>query len=140
MVLSSRIVLVLSQTRGGDVAFVVGGLGCVRSHGADVNFSINASQGVHSISPYIYGANQFNTSTPPVNLGLQRLGGNRWTGYNWETNYSNAGVDYFHNSDLYLTNGQVRPAGGAVLPALQAAATQGNALSNHGADRRLCCR
>ena len=94
----------------------------------DVNFSINAAQGVHSISPYIYGANQFNTSTPPVNLGLQRLGGNRWTGYNWETNYSNAGTDYLNNSDLYLTNGQVLPPGGAITPALQAAATRGNAL------------
>ena len=88
--------------------------GLRRISGADVNFSINASQGVHSISPYIYGTNQFNTSTPPVNLGLQRLGGNRWTGYNWETNYSNAGTDYLNNSDLYLTNGQVLPAGGAL--------------------------
>src|SRR5262245_42615441 len=68
--------------------------------GADVNFSINAAQNVHTISPYIYGVNQFNGPNAPVNLGLERLGGNRWTGYNWETNYSNAGSDYIHNSDL----------------------------------------
>jgi glycosyl hydrolase family 44 len=103
-------------------------LGGSAARGADVNFSINSTVGVHSISPYIYGANQFNTSIPPVNLGLQRLGGNRWTGYNWETNYSNAGTDYLNHSDLYLTNGQVLPPGGAITPALQAAATRGNAL------------
>src|SRR5262245_35710632 len=67
---------------------------CFRTLAADVTFSINSAQGVHSISPYIYGTNQFNGSTPPVNLGLERLGGNRWTGYNWETNFSNAGTDY----------------------------------------------
>src|SRR4051812_684332 len=104
------------------------GLCCLPTRGADVTFSINTTQGVHSISRYIYGTNQFNGSTAPVNLGLQRLGGNRWTGYNWETNYSNAGSDYLHNSDLYLTNGQVLPPGGAITPALQAAATRGNAL------------
>jgi mannan endo-1,4-beta-mannosidase len=129
MVLPSQLVLLLRASVPATVALLLAGLGCSESRGADVNFSINASQGIHSISPYIYGTNQFNTSTPPVNLGLQRLGGNRWTGYNWETNYSNAGTDYLNNSDLYLTNGQVRPAGGAVLPPMQAAATQGYALS-----------
>src|SRR4051794_18709485 len=129
MVLASQLALLLRTRLLVRVAVLLSGLVCVASRGADVNFSINASQGVHSISPYIYGTNQFNTSTPPVNLGLQRLGGNRWTGYNWETNYSNAGTDYLNNSDLYLTNGQVGPAGGAITPALQAAASQGYALS-----------
>src|SRR4051812_12432918 len=104
------------------------GLCCLPTRGADVTFSVNTSQDVHSISPFIYGANQFNTSTAPVNLGLQRLGGNRWTGYNWETNYSNAGSDYLHNSDLYLTNGQIPPPGGAITPGLQTAAPRGNPL------------
>ena len=111
------------------VAFVCGSWCCVGARGADVNFSINAAQGVHSISPYIYGANQFNTSTPPVNLGMQRLGGNRWTGYNWENNYSNAGVDFQNYSDLYLTNYQVKPPGGAITPALQTAAARGYPLA-----------
>lgn len=109
------------------LAFILGHNGSV-AHGADVSFSINAAQNVHSISPYIYGTNQFNGPNAPVNLGLQRLGGNRWTGYNWETNYSNAGSDYIHNNDLYLTDGDVLPPGGAIAPALQAAATRGNAL------------
>ena len=95
--------------------------------GASVTLLMNSTTGVRRLA-YIYGTNQFNGSTAPVNLGLQRLGGNRWTGYNWETNYSNAGSDYIHNNDLYLTDGQVLPPGGAITPALQAAATQGNAL------------
>jgi hypothetical protein len=107
---------------------IILGASVFNAYAADVNFSINTGQNVHAISPYIYGTNQFNGSTAPVNLGLQRLGGNRWTGYNWETNYSNAGSDYIHNSDLYLTKGQVLPPGGAITPALQAAATRGNAL------------
>jgi hypothetical protein len=105
------------------------GLCCFQTVSADVTFSINSTQSVHSISPYIYGVNQFNGSTPPVNLGLERLGGNRWTGYNWETNYSNAGTDYINHSDLYLTNGQVLPPGGAVAPAISQAAANGYALS-----------
>ena len=37
------------------------------------------------------------------NLTINRLGGNRWTAYNWENNASNAGSDYNHQSDNYLT-------------------------------------
>lgn len=32
-----------------------------------------------------------------------RIGGNRLTGYNWENNASNAGSDYYQESDDYLT-------------------------------------
>ncbi len=63
------------------------------------------------ISPYIYGVNY------PDNwiydwlqewrhyhqgFTLARLGGNRFTAYNWETNASNAGHDYFFENDDYL--------------------------------------
>lgn len=36
---------------------------------------------------------------------MDRAGGNRWTAYNWENNYSNAGSDYgpYHN-DTYLSS------------------------------------
>ena len=67
MVFLSRIVFLVRAIVPATVVFVVGGLSCIESSRADVNFSVNATQGVHSISPYIYGANQFNTSTPPVN-------------------------------------------------------------------------
>jgi hypothetical protein len=53
------------------------------------------------ISPYIYGANDWcNPSDIP--LTSSRSGGNRLTAYNWETNASNAGSDYLHNSDNYM--------------------------------------
>jgi hypothetical protein len=37
-----------------------------------------------------------------LNLTLARLGGNRWTAYNWKTNASNAGNDYRFSNDNYL--------------------------------------
>jgi len=64
-----------------------------------ITVNVDTSQDRAAISPYIYGAND--------DLGLdlltfRRLGGNRMTGYNWETNASNAGVDWYHQSDNYL--------------------------------------
>jgi hypothetical protein len=60
-------------------------------------FSVHPSLPRKDISPYIYGTNElYNRAT------AQRLGGNRMTGYNWENNASNAGVDWLHNSDDYL--------------------------------------
>ncbi len=61
-----------------------------------------------AISPYIYGVNSdfrteeylYAASAP----GSARQGGNRFSGYNWETNFSNAGADYYHNSDQYLVD------------------------------------
>ena len=53
------------------------------------------------ISPFIYGANEWCNPTD-VPLTAARWGGNRQTGYNWETNASSAGADYIHNSDNYL--------------------------------------
>lgn len=54
------------------------------------------------ISPYIYGTNA-QSPDRDENITARRIGGNRWTGYNWENNASNAGVDYLHQSDNYLT-------------------------------------
>lgn len=63
------------------------------------------------ISPYIYGVNYPNNwiyewfkEWQQFNYGytLARMGGNRLTAYNWETNASNAGADYFHENDDYL--------------------------------------
>jgi hypothetical protein len=96
---------------------------------ADVRFTINASSGGTPISPYIYGMNHFAGSslTNPVNL--DRLGGNRWTGYNWETNYSNAGNDFQHFSDNFLVGFQSNtPPGEAVRRSLVSAAASDRAL------------
>ena len=71
--------------------------------GVDVTITLTPST-THAISPYIYGLNFYNgvTNAPPL-LTLDRAGGNRWTAYNWENNFSNAGSDYLYESDNYLS-------------------------------------
>lgn len=58
------------------------------------------------ISPLIYGVNNFSDATVynRVTTTAVRQGGNRMSGYNWETNYSNAGSDWHHSSDTYLSS------------------------------------
>lgn len=91
---------------------------------AAIQFSIDSAQDVKSISPYIYGSN----SSAIANRTLDRAGGNRWTGYNWETNASNAGADYYHHSDYFLTGGQAGlPPGAAVSGMIEGAAANGRA-------------
>jgi hypothetical protein len=95
----------------------------------DVAFSVDSGQNVRAISPFIYGMNFFAGSTLTNPVTVDRLGGNRWSGYNWETNASNAGSDYFHYSDNYLVNFQSNtPPGEAVRPSLVAAAENNRAL------------
>ncbi len=74
---------------------------------ATVTVTVTPSS-THFISPYIYGVNSANVSTVypagtasalPNDLAFDRLGGNRLTAYNWETNASNAGSDYRYEND-----------------------------------------
>lgn len=72
----------------------------------NINISINTEEEVRKISPYIYGVNYDfldNEGDIPEVATACRLGGNRFTGYNWENNASNAGNDWMHYSDNYLT-------------------------------------
>lgn len=55
------------------------------------------------ISPYIFGIND-GADLNTVHPKSIRLGGNRMTAYNWETNKSNAGSDWHNSSDDYLIN------------------------------------
>lgn len=57
-----------------------------------------------SISPYIYGVNEYSNADNLRNLKLQsvRQGGNRYSAYNWENNYSNAGSDWIYSSDTNI--------------------------------------
>ena len=64
----------------------------------DVILSIDAVNDRHTIPAEVYGANELGVSGTTVN----RHGGNRHTGLNWENNASNAGSDYIHHSDSYL--------------------------------------
>ena len=90
---------------------------------SQVNFAIDSTQDVHPISRFIYGLNGWNPAQRPANLTLSRSGGNRMTAYNWETNDSNAGADWFNQNDDFLGGGTT--PNGAVAPGLVAARTAG---------------
>ena len=79
----------------------------------DVNFTIKAGQNVKTISQWIYGMNGTSLNSA---LTSYRLGGNRWTAYNWETNASNAGKDYKYENDNYLGSSSTPSA--AISPTL----------------------
>ncbi|HNX04341.1 MAG TPA: glycoside hydrolase family 44 protein [Opitutales bacterium] len=83
-------------------AFVCAGAG---SAGA-VDFTVDLSIAPTPISPLVYGLNDFSrdTTSDSTNYTLERLGGNRLTGYNWENNASNAGSDWYHHSDNNLVS------------------------------------
>jgi hypothetical protein len=93
---------------------------------SSVTFTIDSGEARHAISPYIYGANQVSWADRSRGLRLGRLGGNRWTAYNWETNASNAGADYQHQNDGYLGGGDV--PGEAVRPHVAAALAAGASM------------
>ncbi len=68
----------------------------------NVQFTVDTSLDTGRISPFIYGSNG-HSDDRDENIAARRFGGNRLTGYNWENNASNAGSDYIHHSDNYLT-------------------------------------
>ncbi|MBI3474211.1 MAG: fibronectin type III domain-containing protein [Acidobacteria bacterium] len=72
--------------------------------GVNVTVTVDPTQ-TKPVSPYIYGLNFYTgiTGAPP-HLTLDRAGGNRWTAYNWETNASNAGSDFFYQNDNFLSS------------------------------------
>ncbi len=70
---------------------------------ADISFEVRADTDQRSINPLIYGINGGgDLDGSQRGVTLLRSGGNRMTAYNWETNASNAGSDYFHQNDNYL--------------------------------------
>jgi hypothetical protein len=93
--------------------------------GANVQFEVRSDQGRLAISRLIYGINTDDFSNPRIrNLTFNRGGGgNRITAYNWETNASNAGADYFHQNDGYLSASDV--PGAAFTPIIQKTLDQG---------------
>ena len=87
----------------------------------DVHFTINSTQNVKPISPWIYGMNFAPNGTP---VTADRIGGNRSTAYNWETNASNGGSDWYFEND----GSSNTPPGAAILPTLQADAAAHRSL------------
>ncbi|MCQ2592238.1 MAG: glycoside hydrolase family 44 protein [Treponema sp.] len=69
--------------------------------GKKVTVDVDFSAPTKAISPYIFGVND-GADLKKVQPKSVRLGGNRMTAYNWETNKSNAGSDWHHSSDDYL--------------------------------------
>jgi hypothetical protein len=92
--------------------------------GGAIQFSINSGQNVKPISRWIYGTNF--ASVP--NATLNRIGGNRLTGYNWENNASNAGADWYHHSDYGMATGPNDPPGYPFRGPIQSAASNGRAV------------
>src|SRR5688572_20471291 len=89
-----------------------------------VRITIDSTKDRVAISPYIYGVNQHAKRAPA--RPLTRIGGNRWTAYNWETNASNAGADWHHQSDDFLSKSE--QPGEAVRVNLDAAAKNRQAI------------
>jgi hypothetical protein len=91
-----------------------------------VRFTVDSGAARRPISPYIYGVNQADWGGRTRAMRLGRLGGNRWTAYNWETNASNAGSDFRHQNDNFLGGGDL--AGEAVRPYVAQARAAGAAV------------
>ncbi|HUZ27953.1 MAG TPA: glycoside hydrolase family 44 protein [Solirubrobacteraceae bacterium] len=112
-VVAAALILALTASSGADGS-------------ASVTFTIDPSAGRQTISPLIYGINgdatssgsSFSADAPATAPTVVRLGGNRWTAYNWTNGYSNAGADYCYENDNYL-DGSASP-GGAVQGTVEA--------------------
>ena len=77
-----------------------------------MNVTVDLKGDKKTISPLIYGVNDFGSTGNYRNTKVNavRQGGNRYTGYNWETNWSNAGEDWQHSSDTHLGDEKNGPA------------------------------
>lgn len=73
---------------------------------ADVTITVDPTK-TKPISPWIYGINSYPGVPNPPHFTIDRMGGNRWTAYNWENNASNAGSDFHYQSDNYLSSSSV---------------------------------
>jgi hypothetical protein len=109
----------------------VGGTGNVGEAGGEsgtggavdqtVSFVVHTAQGVHPISPLIYGVNpgDISCADPGARFTLCRGGDVRWSTYNWETNASNEGDLLCSQNDGSLGGGDA-PAGAVIDRVTQA--------------------
>lgn len=99
--------MILKKTLCGAVAaltVIASGQAVVFAESADTSpakVTVTPSERLKSISPYIYGVN-FEADLNTVAPKSIRMGGNRMSAYNWETNMSNAGSDWRNASDMYV--------------------------------------
>jgi hypothetical protein len=92
---------------------------------ARVHFHIDLEKNVQPISPFIYGVNQ-KLEGALSHATLRRVGGNRYSAFNWVNNASNAGSDFHYQNDGFLGGGD--EPGGALLEAMQNTAAANAAL------------
>jgi hypothetical protein len=93
--------------------------------GANVSIMIDAKASVHEISPLIYGVAAFDnvgSVLSALNSPINRHGGNATSAYNWKTNASGRGQDWYFESVGDDSNGT---AAGAVSNLVQANRTAG---------------
>lgn len=85
-----------------------------------ISVTIRSDEERRAISPFIYGSNFADFAHPRQrHLTLTRSGGNRMTAYNWENNASNAGSDWHHQNDGYISDSNTPGVG--VTPAIDSA-------------------
>jgi hypothetical protein len=90
----------------------------------DVTIAVDTSRNRRAISRYVYGANGSSASLPPGTTFV-RGGGNRWTAYNWASNYSNAGSDFGpYSNDTFMGSPSNGP-GFAAAPLIADARARG---------------
>lgn len=88
------------------------------SQNRNITFNINTASERMIVSPFIYGVNEFNldqTIKPELNITTRRLGGNRFSTYNWENNASSSPVcandDYLSNTAYSIPAGMHNQSG-----------------------------
>jgi len=86
-----------------------------------VTYNVNTEGAKTPISKYVYGSN-WGSGT---DYTIRRSGGNRLTAYNWETNNSNAGADWWWNNDNYMSSSTI--PGKAITDFHNQALSQGQA-------------
>jgi hypothetical protein len=85
---------------------------------ADVTLTIDTAASRKAISPYVYGYNASRLADAPPGTTYLRIGGNRWTAYNWTNNWSNAGSDWGpYANDTFMGTAAQGP-GAAILPTI----------------------
>jgi hypothetical protein len=95
-----------------------------------VTISIDPLADTARISPYIYGTNG-QSNDRGLNIAARRLGGNRLTGYNWENNASNMGMDYnaSNSNDNYMTWNMGIPSNKENIPGITLATFHDTSLA-----------
>lgn len=107
------------------VLFAIAWMSALNAPSTDAVYTVDA-QSQKPISPYIYGNNFPDWDTQGKLFTMARMGGNRLTAYNWETNASNAGNDYQNQSDGYM--GESNEPGWAVRQFMKPAQKHGMAV------------